>query len=321
MSKLSLVTGMKAAPKSVQSKMDTVEVTPLTLQGWRLPPFQRPLRVNDKVRALAEELKCNGEVIPGVITLGMLGKECFIVDGQHRLEAFKQSGLPVAYADVRICTFESMAQMGEAFVQIQDHIVRMRPDDVLRGLEGVIPGLGVIRKHCDFIGYDMIRRGTSSPVVSMASVLRAWSGSAGEVPGPGTAPVLQLARGLTEPEAHAICQFMNVVVGAWGRDPEYYRLWGNLNLGISMWMWRRIVVSQHSHKSVRLTAMQFGKCAMALSSDSNYLDWLVGRMMGDRDRSPCYGRLKSIFARRMAEDGIKGVLPQPAWASHIRGTR
>lgn len=319
MSKPASLTGMKMAPKAVQSKMDTVEVTHEVLRGWKLPPFQRPLRVNEKVRTLAEELKCNGEIIPGVITLGILGKECFIVDGQHRLEAFKQSGLTAAYADVRICQFESMAEMGEAFVQMQSPLVRMRPDDVLRGLEGVIDALGIIRKHCDFIGYDMIRRGTASPVVSMASVLRAWSGSVPDVPSPGTAPVVQLARGLTDSEAHAIVQFMNVAVGAWGRDPEYYRLWGALNVGMTMWLWRRTVVSQYSHKSTRMTAMQFGKCLMAMSSDGNYLDWLVGRMMTDRDRSPCYGRIKGIFARRLAEDGIKAVLPAPAWSSHIRG--
>ena len=33
------------------------------------------------------------------------------------------------------------------------------------------------------------------------------------------------------------------------------------------------------------------------------------------NRGPCYGRLKSIFVRRLSEGNKKAVLPQPVWAS------
>src|SRR5687767_8223986 len=162
----------KSAPKSVRSTMDTVLLTQEWVKSMAHVPFQRPLRVNEKVSALAEELKCSGGVIPGVLTIGVIGKERYLVDGQHRVEAFKLSGLRDGYADVRICHFDSMAEMGEEFVNLNSQLVRMRPDDILRGMEGSNIGLTMIRKACEFVGYDMIRRGASAPILSMSTMLR-----------------------------------------------------------------------------------------------------------------------------------------------------
>jgi len=313
---LALIKGYRQAPVAVRSKMDTIRLTPEFVKTWASPPFQRPLRENEKVRALAEELKNNNAVVPGVLTIGVIGKQWYIVDGQHRVRAFEISGLAEAYADVRICTFESLAEMGEEFVYLNSSIVRMRPDDVLRGLEGTLPALLQIRKSCDFVGYDQIRRGTASPIVSMSTVLRCWHSSEGEVPGKSDS-ALNIARTLSQDAAEQLVQFLSVAVAAWRRDPEYFRLWSSLNLALCMWLWRRTVLSQYSTKSIRMTAHQFSKCLMALSAQGDYLDWLLGRNMCDRDRSPCYQRIKGLFARRLAVDmpGVKVMLPQPAWSS------
>jgi hypothetical protein len=54
---------------------------------------------------------------------------------------------------------------------------------------------------------------------------------------------------------------------------------------------------------------------MSISADSTYVDWLLGRHIGERDRSPCYRRIKDIFAARLeAIQGKKPLLPQPSWA-------
>jgi hypothetical protein len=83
-----------------------------------------------------------------------------------------------------------------------------------------------------------------------------------------------------------------------------------------MWLWRNTVLAGYSQKSVRLTAGQFGKCLMALSADGPYLDWLVGRLLSERDRSPCFARLRAIFVRRIEADrpGVKILMPGPTWA-------
>lgn len=54
---------------------------------------------------------------------------------------------------------------------------------------------------------------------------------------------------------------------------------------------------------------------MALSASPKYIDWLIGRNLTDRDRSPAYGRIKKIFAMRLArEKNMRRVkLPTSAW--------
>jgi hypothetical protein len=289
--------------------------------AWRVPPFQRPIRINAKVTALAEEIKKDGGAIPGVITLGTVRTDSatYIVDGQHRLEAFRISGLPELIADFRLCKFDSMAQMAEEFVLLNSSLVRMRPDDILRGLESSVKGLRKIRSECKFVGYDQIRRGTSSPVLGMSLTLRCWNGSLSETPvttGPSAA---QIAEALTDDAAEDLVQFLTVAEAAWGRDPEYARLWSALNLGLCMWLWRRLVKDYDrggTKRFVKLTIKQFTACLMALTSDANYLEFLQGKTLCDRDRGPAYARLKKCWTKRLeGELRHKIQFPQPAWVS------
>lgn len=306
------IPALRAAPVAVRSKMETIRLTQDLVKTWAAPPFQRPLRENDKVRMLAEEIKHNSCCLPGVLTIGIVGRQWYIVDGQHRVLAYTLSGLGEAYADVRICTFDNMAEMGEEFVNLNSSIVKMKPDDVLRGLEGTIPALVYIRRHCDFVGYDNIRRNVKAgPIVGMSTVIRCWFASAAECP-TSNASAITIAKGMTDDDAAQAVQFLNCAQGAWGRDPEYFRLWSSVSLTVSMWLWRRTVLSQHG-RVTRLTIPQFAKGLMALTS-GNYIDWLVGKHMGDRDRSPCYSRVKSTFVNRLSEDlGKKPILPAPVW--------
>lgn len=204
------------AKRVTHTSLDTIRVTPEIANAWKSPPFQRPLRVNSKVMALAETIKADGGVLPGVLTLGVLERDTYLLDGQHRREAFLQSGCPEGYADIRRHVFESMADMGSEFV---------------------------------------------------------------------------------------------------GRDPEYHRLWGSLSLTLTFWLYRRLVVTQFSQKTPKLTREQFTRCLQSLSADSIFVDWLHGRLLSDRDRAPCLNRMKTIFAQRLfAELGRKVVLPAPAWS-------
>jgi hypothetical protein len=110
--------------------------------------------------------------------------------------------------------------------------------------------------------------------------------------------------------------FLQTAEAAWGRDPEHYRLWGNLNLTMCMWLWRRLVLDTErgTLRRVVLTAAQFKKCLMRVSATGDYIDWLQGRNMSDRDRSPCYRRLSGIFVQSIKDDGVdKPLMPKPAW--------
>jgi hypothetical protein len=315
--------GPRAIPKSAISKMETMLFSRDDVSTWIVPPFQRPLRVNDKVRAVAEELKANGGFIQGVLTLGKLhnDKGTYIVDGQHRIEAFKISELPEAIADVRTVTFDSLADMAEEFVLLQQALVRMRPDDILRGIEASTRSLKIIRETCPFVGYGYVARSTSltSPLVSMAVVLRHWAGSQPETPVPHKSSVTstQLAHEMDDLEVTNLCKFLHVAQSAWGRDPSYARLWSGLNLGLCMWMYRRLVldIDRTAKRAMILNTDQFKKCLMSISADGEYIDWLSGRSLTDHHRMPCYRRLRAIFGTRLKEEGVDAPkFPSPAWA-------
>lgn len=323
------------AEKGTHTTLDTIEVTPAQVKTWRIPEFQRGLRVNDKVLAVAEQIR-RDEVIPGVLTLGVLTvrgeRQVYILDGQHRCHAFvlaseprevngkKEPGIASAYVDVRQRHFESLADMGDEFVNLNSQLVKMRPDDILRGLESSLPPLRKIRLRCPFVGYDMIRRGEKAPVLSMSALIRCWFGSAPEVPSLTGASAQTLAKSLSNDDAETLIGFLDLALQAWGRDPQYVRLWNNLNFALCLWIYRRMVLSRYSEKTVQLTRDQFGKCLMSLSADGAYVDWLLGRMMGTRDLSPAYSRIKAVFASRLeADTGKRPLMPAPAWSAHVTG--
>lgn len=318
------IKGAQQPPKASQSRMETLIITPAMVNAWKTPPFQRPIRMNSKVQAVTEKIK-QSETIEGVLTLGALKSEpnaLYIVDGQHRVEAFKLSALNEAIADVRVCIFANIADMAEEFVQLNTSLVKMRPDDILRGLESSTPALGAIRKACEFVGYDNIRRGGTSPIVSMSALVRCWSAASFETPAASNSGLSAsaLAQSIDQASLQNLIAFLSVAHAAWGRDPEYYRLWGNLNLALCMWLWNKLVTDRDrfgNKKYVVLDIPQFKRCLMSVSADGDYLAWLPGRQLGDRDRSPCYARLKSIFVQRITSDakGKRPSLPSPAWAS------
>ena len=315
---LKVVQPARKINKATRTRVDTILVTPQSIGEWALPPFQRPLNVNEKVRALALQIKDDDGVIPGVLTIGMLDRKRYLLDGQHRREAFLLSGCVEGYTDVRYAEFDTMAEMGVEFVNLQSQLVRMRPDDVLRGLEASVEGLAIVREKCPFVGYDQVRRnGKSGAVLSMSAALRCWSMSAAEVPTGSGDSAAHVAQKFTVDDAREMVLFLNVAFKAWGRDSEYWRLWANLNLLICMWVYRRTVITQWSPRTPKLTRDQFMGALMALSADSTYLSWLIGRNVGERDRSPCYQRIKSLMVRRISEEmGKKIVFPAPPWASH-----
>lgn len=315
--------GTREAPKNVRSVMDTLLLTIGGIDRWKRPAFQREQHMTVKVIALIEELKQNGGVIPGIITLGKLTGETYLIDGQHRIAAFRESGLEEGYADVRICHFDSMAEMGEEFVKLNSALVRMKNEDILRGLEGMNPHLAAIRRKCPFIGYDHVRivpPGTtgSKVLLSMAVAIRTWYGSE-KTPTTGPSSPAS-ANMLNETDVKMITDFFAACFEAWSNDKSNFKLWGSLNLCILMWLWRRVVLGQDAaqrhggSKPLRLTRDQFVACMMTLSADGRYSDWLVGRSLGDRDRGPCYTRIRETFVRRLAGFDMRAPrFPKSDW--------
>lgn len=319
MSHLTILKPKTVPERRTRTTVDTIMVTPERIAKWKLPSGQRPLRENAKLRMISEQIKQDGGVIPGVLTIGILSGAYWIIDGQHRLHAFSISGVTEGYADIRFVHAESMVDITDEFVRLNSDIVRMRPDDFLRGLEGSIFALQAIRKACPFVGYDQIRRGTSGPILSMSCVLRWWRGSGMETPSGSVSGMsaVDLAQSTTDEEVSGIIDFLHLANEAFGRDVQYAQLWTGLNMVLCMWMFRKLVLTQYSPKTPRIDRATFKKCLMSVSADSVYQDWLHGRHMGERDRSPAYARLKSIFGKRLQQEltGSKVQLPAPDWSA------
>lgn len=316
MSKLTIVKPSSKAEKNTKTTLETLLITRSTIESWQTPEFQRAKKINSKVEALALEIKSDDGVIPGVLTIGVLEGVRYRLDGQHRMAAALMSGLEEFYADVRFFFADTMAEMALEFVRLNSCLVTMRPDDILRGLESSYDSLRLVRQKCPFVGYDMVRRSAHSPVVSMATALRVWRGSAAEVPTSAVEAAAKLGANLTREEAEQLIVFLSICFEAWGRDHENGRLWCALNMVICAWLYRRMVVTQYSARIPRLSKEQFRRCLMSLSADANYVDWLVGRNVGERDRSPAYARIKRAFSARLSEEmGKKILMPQPAWAN------
>lgn len=320
MSEVVMMKGTKQAPKAVRSKMDTLMLTPSIIEAWIAPPFQRPLKMNERVRAIAEELKHNGGVIDGVLTLGSVQGDTalYLLDGQHRVAAFRLSDLQECIADVRICAFANLGEMGDEFVKLNSSIVRMTPDDVLRGMEGTIPAIHNIKDACKFVAYNNVRRANGGPVLSMSSAIRGWFGSNGETPKQITTSAVVLAREMLAADAQELIKFLNLARSAWGEDPQNYRLWTALNLCLCMWLYRKLVIDKNTRGTRRYVVVNpdiFKKCLMSVAANTDYVDWLVGRGLSERNRAPCYLRLKSIFVSRLKLEyhNEKPTMPQPAW--------
>jgi len=307
--------GTNRPNKVTHSTVDIIIVTPSIVNSWKEPPFQRLKRINAKVRSLAERIRDDKGIIPGRMTLGIVNNLTYLVDGQHRREAFLLSECTEGAAEIGIHYFDNIYDLGRLFVELNSQLVPLRPDDILRALEGTNQALKKIHDKCPFIGYDSIRRTEKSPMLSMSSALRAWFCSAPEVPGGRGMSAIDMAESINPEDVDRLIDGLTICHQSWGRDQQYQRLWNGLNLTITLWLYRRTVIAQYSPATTRLDRASFGRCLCSLSATGGYLDWLHGRNMGNRDRAPCFNRMKIIFAKRIAEDSNKKPrLPGPAWA-------
>jgi hypothetical protein len=315
--------GAKDAPRGGRSHTETMILSLEEMDQWVLPPHQRHFRMNKKLVQVAEEIKDSGGILKGIITLGRLPNDpvTYLNAGQHRREACRLSGLKQFLTDVRTVEFNTMAEMATDYMAEQDHIAKPMPDDQLRALEFSHKPLQIIRKTCPFVGYGHVRQYVNGPILGMSVVLRCWHGSEYETPttSAGAGNATDIARRYTEEDAELLTQFLNVAYDAWSNDYQNNKLWGALNLTMCMWLWRVLVLDTErrgSRRWVVLDANQFKRCLMSLSADDDYREWLVGRTMSDRDRSPCYKRMRALFIKRLQAEGRhpKLLMPQPAWA-------
>lgn len=301
--------------KITRTKVDTIAFTQEEAASWKLPPIQRGLAITDKVLDVVDVIRDNDGVIPGIMTFGILNGETFVVDGQHRIYAFKQSECRTGYADVRYCYFDSMAELGAEFARLNRSLVRMKPDDFLRALEPAMPAISLIRKRCPNMAFNPGKKSGNNKV-SMSLALRAWSNSTKNTPRSHglQASAEEIVCRMDETELDQFTMFMKLCFNAWGDLVESARLWGGLNLALCMWLYQRTVIGRHSARSAKLDDALFQKCLSTVGRDAEYYDWLRAKNTSEKSRSPAYDRLKKDFTKTIeSETGGKVCLPQPDW--------
>jgi hypothetical protein len=276
--------------------------------------------INKKIIAFAEQLRSSKGMINGVIVLGHLPDDpnTYLVDGTQRRKACNMCGLDQFYCDIREIWFPNVEALALEYLRINDQLVRHTADDRLIAYEAINPWLSQLRARCPYIGYNQVRRAISGgPVVGMSVLLRAWFGSAQETPSQASGQSVDLCALVDQQEFTNLTRYLKLAYAAWGSEPEYYPLWTALNLIMTMWLFRQLVLNRDiKRRIVMLNDEHFKNCLMSLSASTDYLTWMPGRKMTERDRSPCYTRLRSVFIKRIILDtNIPPLLPQPYWFS------
>jgi hypothetical protein len=306
------------APTFEKTQMETKLLSLEELDSWVLPPFQREEQQTKKVIEFAEMLKQNGGMIGGVIHLGLLRGETapiYLVDGQQRRSACHLSERDTFIADTSLKVYDSMVEMAEDFRKVNSRLVPLKPDDLLRACEVTHAPIAQLRKDCPFVGYGNIRRQESSPVLSMSAALKSWFGSGLQTPG-ATGQAINMLDQFTDTQRQLLTVFLLMAYHAWGVDKTNARLWSNPNLTMCMYLYRKLMLEPNNRRGA-VPGEMFGKCLMSVSANSSYYDWLQGRHLRERDRSPCYKRLRFIFAERLTKEygGKTFRMPSPSWVA------
>jgi hypothetical protein len=333
--------GMSVVPAFVPRKerdvMETVFIHPEKLGDWKRPGrIQRPLKLNEYIFQCAREMQLHAAQdpdeawceVPGIVTLAKFNGETYLLDGQHRLDgALKLAagqvivagGVPVkvALARVRTIHIDSWTEMADEFGRINGQLVRTKPEDVLRAASMGNVNLQAIERACPFIGYDRAGENKKQVLLTMPTAVRTWLGSAGVVPAQGPT-VGELTKYLNKPTTLEVIDFYLACDAAGWQNSVYQRFWGTLNLSINMWLYRRLVLGEHQQrfhggiKPMILTRAQFVECMRGLTMDADYHEWLSGRTLRERDRVPCYTRLKEISTPILRKMGIEPRFPMAA---------
>jgi hypothetical protein len=306
---LSLV---KATPeeKKIRTKSEVVVIDKAFIESLKKPPSQRELRVTKPVKELIEEYKNGREEHSGTIVVGVVDKELYLLDGQHRIYCQTASGVTEMLASVKWHWFDTLEELAVEWARLNRQLSRTTPNDVLKAEEGQCEALQIIRsKTAGKVGYH-------SKSLSMSQILRMWSATSSEVPTTtGGAAALIVAKGMSAEEADRLAEFINLCYSAWGRDKEVAVLWNVPNLITCAWLYRRLIVNPSKiSRSSNFTKALFKECLMALAAESSYLSFLKGRNWVPQMRSPVYIRIRDIIAKRYKQEtGIRCKLPQANW--------
>lgn len=325
----------RSIPQEQRPIQETIVIKPGEIAGWTRPDFQRPLipnqDVQDMARAMMLEAGQDKErlcTIPGTLLFGRHAGRDYMYDGQHRIfgafalacglrtldnssEFLVEGGARplVAIATKETRVFETMAEMARAFVAAQKKLVALKPDDNLRALEYTNTYLRDLREACPFIGYEKNKNTNERIRISMSAAIRTWFGSGAT---PATGP--ECSRAASYLDAHEtknLIAFFTACEHAGWVDKNWPNLWGTLNIGINMWLWRKLVLGKENKfrggsDFMALSAMEYAECMKGLKNP-DYAKFLKARSLRFQDREVTYDYIKELFLPELMRQEIKGA--------------
>jgi hypothetical protein len=312
---MQLVPKTEVSEPSAGTVMDAKIVSLDEMNSWQRPPFQRDEKLTAKVKDFAAGLKTNGGIVSGLILLGKLrGDETtiYLVDGQQRRLACNTSNEKQFYIEFCLKYYTSFVDMAEDFKRTNGRLVSFRPDDFLRAYEVTHPQLRLLHESCDFLGYSRGGSNHRGSVLTVSCALKCWFGAM--QPSPAVyGQATELAEHLDEIQRQHMTTFFNTAYSAWESDRCNARLWTNLNLLMCMYLYRKLVLEPRGNP---LPKDMFRKCLLSVAANAGYSEWLVGRQQYERDRDPCFKRLKRIFLARLNSEyngKCRIQFPKPEW--------
>jgi len=301
-------------------------LTPAIIKAWEAPTCQRPLSINKNVKALTSIMLNPYVNMPGTILLGIWNGKTYLIDGQHRGYAFLQTNRPTIDALVEIHHYvdgpAGEVAMSLEYIERNKQLVVRKADDTLRAMEAFTPMLRTLRDNCPFVAYSRIHSSGSTVrrMISMSNLLRYWTCAGNEAPAT-FATAEQIAKTLTQEQVDTITPFLNMCLAAWGYDKENDDMWCQLNMTVTMWLYRHTVLDTGSAlaRITKISPETFQRCLVATSVDTDYCLWLnaIKKKAFTDSRSACLRRLREIFAKVLCSvTGMKRSnlrMPQPDW--------
>jgi len=289
-------------------RVEMMVLTREIVAKWEKPDFQRLLVENKNLESICCKIQKRGR-LRTTIYLGVWEGRIYLIDGQYRICAYIGSGLTSIEAPVVTFYYSpgwiGFKEMCTDFIELNGHVRKPTPNDILKAFEGINSNLKKIVSECPFVGY--IKR-KSTPLL-MATTIRAWMSSASDTPGGYSKGALDMAKDLHDTETNYLIDFLHIAHEAWGDVHENKSLWAGLNLVLCMWLYRKLVLAQWGGKST-ISAEGFSRFLKKLCSDSAYRKHLFGKSgkINDDTRTPAYAHMIRIFG-----GSKRRGLPNPEW--------
>lgn len=295
-------------------RSEVVVVTVALVNSWERPDFQRMFKQTKNVVDATNQIG-RTEEIPGTIWIGVWEGRSYVVDGQHRIEAFLGANIAEALASVAFKAFDSYDAMARFYRMINTPLRSFSAQDNLKAAAVEYESLRIIEREATFASWYKPKR-NSGKTIQISSMVRFWGMARSDAPG-GSAQVVAVAAGMNKLAAHRLCVFGSLCHDAWGTDSGYAALWGGLNFPVVLWLYARTVLRdpEPSLRVTRLDQPAFKKALVSLC-DESYVDWLRGRNSLQNFRSPCYNKIKQRFKATLEKRGERLTLPSPDWASN-----